>query len=296
MLVFFNPNLGSSDVVHKRWLANRLKLINDQEIGCLTSDCNEIEIELTRNPKENSVLVIGGDGTLNKIVSFIMEKISSTRELNFFIIPAGGGNDLSRWLKLRHKGETIKLKPVSVKIDGIEYFSLNSCSIGFTAGALRVRSFLVKAIPALKGISYIIAVLLSLPKLMRTVCFSRDGKEIVTQVCIFMNGAFFGNGIKVVSEPSLEKSIFNVFQLKSDLGFFRVITALIKALIKGVETLDEVSHSASNEINLKLFEKTNVEIDGELTTASNSMLIKKMSRSIRIGLWEDDENPPNYED
>ncbi|MBQ3925527.1 MAG: acylglycerol kinase family protein, partial [Bacteroidaceae bacterium] len=114
--VVYNPHSGF-DYSHKRW--KRIREYMEQKgvpYDFLQSETPESVERLTKMMCENgyhTIVVVGGDGSLNRAVNAIMESREILpADFAFSVIPNGSGNDFARFWG-------VSLSDYKMAIDGI---------------------------------------------------------------------------------------------------------------------------------------------------------------------------------
>lgn len=110
MLSFIvNPNSGSgrgADIWKKtKEYLTEYAIPHELYATKYAGEAKEIAEKLTKNPNEKRIIIIiGGDGTLNEVISGLnMENDTNNTKIAY--IPAGSGNDFARSMKFSHNPE-----------------------------------------------------------------------------------------------------------------------------------------------------------------------------------------------
>lgn len=77
---------------------------------------------------DNSIIVVGGDGTLNTLLN----KLEQPERYRFILVPAGTSNSLAHSLK-----GISNIDIWQIEVDGISYRFINEASVGFAAAIAR---------------------------------------------------------------------------------------------------------------------------------------------------------------
>ena len=269
-LFIINPQAGKGKTGHH--IPTIEKLCKEKSLDYI--------IEVTKGPgdaaeiakrytKEEALRVysVGGDGTLNEVVNGMAESSSSLA-----VIPSGSGNDFIRNLWSGHNLEEILLKSIegnTIPLDlgrfNDKYF-INISSVGLDAEIV-YKSIKLKKSPFIPSrFAYLFSIFITVfgykGKNLRIIM---DNVEINSETLLIAiaNGKFYGGGMKVAPEASLNDGFFDICHIKK-VSPFKVIR-LFPRLIKGIHgTIKEVSFYKSKRVRIICNEEITVNIDGEL--------------------------------
>ena len=266
--ILYNPLAGSGQGYDR---VQKLKeILKDQEIAF--TDVREIkdfrELFATLTEKD-SVVVSGGDGTLNRFVNSI-DGIDS--DCTIYYYPTGSGNDFQRDVAPNETGlikinDYIKALP-TVTVNGTRYKFINGIGYGLDGWCCEVGDELAKKTD--KPISYssiaIKGLLFNYTPTNATVTV--DGKtETFEKVWIAptMNGRYYGGGLMITPAQdrlNKERTVSLAVMYKAN----RIKTLLVFA---GVSKGKHVSHTEmvaireGKRISVKFDRPVALQIDGE---------------------------------
>lgn len=266
--ILYNPLSGSGQGYDR---VQKLKeILKDQEIAF--TDVREIKDfraffkDLT---KDDSVVLTGGDGTLNRFVNSI-DGIEIAFKLYYY--PTGSGNDFQRDVAPNEKGlipinEYVKDLP-TVIVNGKRYKFLNGIGYGLDGWCCEVGDELAKKTD--KPINYssiaIKGLLFNYKPTNATITV--DGKtETFEKVWIAptMNGRYYGGGLMITPAQdrlNKERTVSLAVMYKAN----RIKTLLVFA---GVSKGKHVSHTEmvaireGKQISVKFDRPVALQIDGE---------------------------------
>jgi diacylglycerol kinase (ATP) len=218
-----------------------------------------------------NIIAVGGDGTINEVVSGI---IRSGKDVNFGIIPEGGGNDLARNFRISSNvKKAVKLirrkKLIQIDAGKIEdHYFINSFGIGLDA---KVAEYASKA-KVLNGLPrYIFAVLKALVKMkpykINLTLNEMNISSEFTMVSIG-NGKYCGGGFMLTPNALADDGLFDICLI--DKVNRRKILKLLPSAIKGKHiTQPEATLKRANKIRVQTADKIPIYFDGEIPNLKN---------------------------
>ncbi len=223
------------------------------------------------------VVAVGGDGTVNEVANGILRSTGASSTV-LGVVSTGTGSDFARSVGIpRHYASacsclTSQRRSV-IDVGVVEYRSkgqtlrrcfVNTAGIGFDAAAVEMTERLPKyfggTIPYLAG-------------LLRAL-FGYRNKSVVLHVgdkvetarmlsVVVANGSYFGGGMHVAPEASLNDNLLDVVVI-GDVGKFELLKAL-PMVYKGTHgTHPKVSIEKATNITVQSSEQILVHADGEL--------------------------------
>ncbi len=269
-LFIVNPIAGSghckekfeqaAEVFKKRGMQFRVKITESEgHAAVIAKDAAEAGVR--------KIIAVGGDGTLNEIVS----AVSGTEGLVLGILPFGTGNDFASAIRI----PTDPVKAAELILDGEARncdlgkangrIFTNVCGLGFDVDVLRNTEKHKKGRSGM--LPYALGIVDSILHRKKVHAFvSIDGGEemeldsLIMTVC---NGISFGGGMKVAPEAKQDDGLFDICIAKW-VGFFRMIVLLPK-FIKGKHLGKKpVIYTRCREITIRTEGRFTVELDGEL--------------------------------
>jgi len=283
-----NPAAGRGDA--KRLLPALRSLFREfsqVEIDCTRAAGDEERLAqnaISRGARD--IIVVGGDGTCNRVANAILAANSNCR---LGVVPCGTGNDFAKTIGVADYGpEAIKGLIQSVVASRIDvgfaeglYF-LNSCGFGFAASVLEATS----RVRFLKGQTVYIYSALRQLFTYRGIEVSPNGAEYVKGGRMLMvtisNGRFLGGAFKIAPHAS-------VLDGKLDACFFSDagVVARVKLFagaMRGTHLgMPSVSSASVRELTLTFADKPKMEMDGVLRTArSRTVKLKCIPRALSV--------------
>ena len=229
---------------------------------------------------------IGGDGTLNEVVSGI---IGSDSEI--VIIPCGTGNDfiksISKYNSLR---KIIKesLNKESTKIDVIKLnnnrYCINILNMGFDAMVAK-NVDIFRKVPFISGkLKYNLSIfytLLSNKNFKIKIRYDNStytkGSFTLVAIC---NGKYYGGGISPCNDAKVDDGILNICAIDSTRVRHKI--KLLPKYQKGLHVnLPQVHLNKCNTISIVSTHKFPVSIDGEITY-TNRLKVSIIKKAINI--------------
>lgn len=205
-LVIINPSANSGNT--QKIVSAAHEILRNENTTFVETTCSGHAVDLAKKSAEfETVIAIGGDGTINEIVNGIMT-IEAEKRPALALIPSGSGNDACRMAGMPldvAEALTIALTGTPKKFDvGIcngKYF-LNSCSVGIDA-------LVVAKTNELKGTKKLSGTPLYASALMHVVLHSLKAFRVMLKIddnptlekemllCAVTNGKTYGSGIAI---------------------------------------------------------------------------------------------------
>jgi diacylglycerol kinase (ATP) len=224
-----------------------------------------------------TIISIGGDGTINEIVNGIY-RAGANKEALLGIICTGTGSDYARTVGISRRYEeacwrifqprkiTVDLGYVEYAVNGdrMERVFVNFAGLGFDAEIVRrtTRSFKAMGSKA----SYLLGVLTTLVSYRnRKVNLLIDGEEIEREVCsvIANNGRYGGGGMFTAPDADLTDGLFDLLII-GNIGKADLIRSLPR-IYKGTHlSHPKVTVKRAKEIDIQSAHPMSLQADGEL--------------------------------
>ena len=230
-----------------------------------------------------TMIVVGGDGTLNRVVEVI-----KGQDIRIVPFPAGTGNDFMKSLGrdginaekiLKCIEDKCELKWIDigyVKTESQKHIFINGLGIGFDAEVLKT----LKKIPLLGGdLLYFSAVIISLfkRKSMRMKIFHKN-KTLEKEFVVFDigNGKYLGGGFKLFPASSFLDRRLSYIGISNE-SFLKVIKVLNDVIKGNLENNPLIETGEFKRIKLEFNKKVAYHTDGDL---------KNEARFFEIGVLE----------
>ena len=249
---------------------------------------DDIRFALTESPDEvdeivedaieagfDCVISVGGDGTNNRVLNALMnlrERNAASEPVVYGNLPIGTGQDWARTAKVPAGLENAlqwlaaqQPRPIDVgkvRVDGQTQYFLNISSVGIGYN-VNVHVEKNKGVPMPFVFGALKAIIEYTPTAMK---ISVDGKLFYdgkTYLVAIANGQYFGAGMAVAPNASIDDGVFDVVLLegKSQLS---AVTALATVFSKQHLRLSQVHTKTGKSVEVVCNEEVGVEIEGEL--------------------------------
>jgi YegS/Rv2252/BmrU family lipid kinase len=284
LLVIINPSSGNGKGIRK-WKKIKPLLIKEKVAfeSIITTKPKDAYFFTIKTIKKGirTIIVIGGDGSLNEVINGIMsQKHCPTKDITLGIIPNGTGNDFARTMKIpsdvlpltdiikKRKQKQIDIGRVMYKtgLKSENAFFINMLGFGFDVSVNKLAIKLAK-----KGHKGILTYLYSMIKTVisykkRDVSIKIDGTTHsfpnTFSICI-ANGIFHGGGVRQAPNANPSDGLFHV----SVIHTLKNISAFLN--LPNFYSGKFIEKSFANELTGKSFEllsenNVEVELDGEI--------------------------------
>lgn len=247
----------------------------------------------------NTILAVGGDGTINEIVNGIVREFTDISILpSLAVIPFGTGNDLARTINAdnnyAHLIEKINNDDYIISdvasaaykthngVDESRYY-VNICDIGLGPSVISKAERLAKKLPG--SVAYTlgaVATMLFPPKInirLTTDDFTVEGP--MSEVCV-ANGKYFGGGYGISPYSEFNDGLLDIVYIKK-LSFVKFLAQLHKVRLCKFVYADKIFYRKTTICRIESIDKKqiDIEIDGELV-GTTPLEIKILSSSLKI--------------
>ena len=278
--VIINPVAGAYST-HRKWprisqLLRHVGLSFDYQYTEGTGHA----IELAKAAADGGypyVVAVGGDGTVNEVANGILHSLGSSSTI-LGVISTGTGSDFARSVGIpKHyvsacsclTGSRRSLIDVGIveyqsKGQPLRRFFLNVAGVGFDAAAVETTERLPKYFGG--TIPYLAGLLRALLGYRNKSVVLRIGDKVETArilSVVVANGSYFGGGMHVAPEASLNDNLLDVVVI-GDVGKFDLLKSL-PMVYKGTHgNHPKVSMEKAVNITVESSERILVHADGEL--------------------------------
>ncbi|MCF7911082.1 MAG: diacylglycerol kinase family lipid kinase [Candidatus Cloacimonetes bacterium] len=256
-------------------------------INLLNQHNFDFQIELTRYTKHaielaqvaclegfKNIIAVGGDGTVSEVAAGIARS-GLADQVNFSVIPEGGGNDFCKNFHLSHNIEKCLTQLINGKLMKIDIaafedqFFVNSFGIGFDAQTAAQAN----KIKFLNGLPrYLLAIAAALLKYRNfPLKIIIDDKEVLSGKFLLVaigNGKYAGGGFKLNPNALVNDDFLDVM-LARDVTLMRIFKVLPKAIEGTHEAEPEVSFHRCRKIEIISECDLPVYYDGEIPQLKN---------------------------
>ncbi|MGT2772213.1 diacylglycerol/lipid kinase family protein [Streptococcus marimammalium] len=269
-----NPNSGDKSALEKYEKLIQIYPEIDFKLYITTKvddEKNQISAILSSyNKNEDAILVIGGDGTLSKVLSHL------PKDIPFAYYPSGSGNDFARSLKINHIDNIIlaikrKQKQVINVINYNNGIIINSLDFGFAAKVISfsetspLKTILGKV--KLGKLVYPLYGIVSLFCTPTATVFLETEQEKLTLSNIFFlsfaNSRYFGGGIVVWPNASPFGTNIDCVYFEDE-GLMKNVKTLLAILFKKHQNTTAINHKVFKKVTITSIKENIVQVDGEV--------------------------------
>ena len=228
-------------------------------------EMKEIISNLT-SQKGNSIIVLGGDGTLHDTLNAFVDFDSNS----LGIIPLGTGNDFAESAHIPtdiKKATEIILNNPPRPIDYIEFDSglrcLNAFGMGIDVDVLK-RAYSGKSVKRSKYLKALIVCLFKFKSHNFTVRYNGVEEKHFGLIAAVGNGRQFGGGIKLFPDAKIDDNYLDLFMVDF-VSKFKILGAFIKLMRGKINKLKQVKAVRVKEVEfIPDSENFTFQADGEL--------------------------------
>lgn len=242
--------------------------------------------ELALHGGAQTIIAVGGDGTVSAIGAALLRRKSTT---SLAVVPCGTGNDIAKTLGVskwtpRQIAELVERgSPTRIDVGVVDdHFFLNSCGFGFDASVLEASNH----VRLLKGDAVYIYSALRQLFTFRGVNVTVSGAPGVESGSMLMvtvsNGRWLGGAFKIAPRASvLDGKLDACFLGDSDV--VQRMKLFVGAMRGTHIGMPSVSVAGAHELTLTFPENPLMEIDGELRRAqSRTVNVKCVPRALSV--------------
>lgn len=255
------------------------------------------ELAKTLGPtiQEGELLVaVGGDGTLNEVVSGLEEKKSDTQ---IAYIPTGSGNDFARSHHIPFKTEKALARLFEIdqptELDIITFDDNASQNIAINSVGVGIDGMVISKVTSANskekmGKSSYLAAVISAYFSQKTFSASIILEDKVIDIAkslliVAANHKFFGGGIPIYPEADPQDRVLNLV-VAENVNFFELIHILVRVLINSSHLKHKKLHTFNTKTcEIKIHSEQFGQKDGELLDKQKHQLsIKTIKRKFWI--------------
>ncbi|MET3645120.1 diacylglycerol/lipid kinase family protein [Streptococcus gallinaceus] len=255
---------------------------------CPNDEKNQVQLALQTWQEGDTFLVIGGDGTLSKVLYHLPQNIP------FSYYPVGSGNDFARALQLPDLAATIanieagNTREITI-FAAEEGILLNSLDLGFAAWVVNeaAHSTLKRLLNRLYlgKLTYIFIAILSLLKNpVASVKIQKNNQEILELDHVYFfsvaNNTYFGGGIMIWPTATVYDSQLHMIYAKGE-TFWKRLAILLTLVFKQHQQSSYLQHEVLETAHIKIPRESIVEVDGEIIS-SRELTLKAQKRKIYL--------------
>lgn len=285
LLFIINPIAGGGRAKNLITLIEEKMLEENREYEIIQTTMPREAIYLAESSNINTVIAVGGDGTVNEVAKGIIKR--GWGQLG--IIPGGTGNDMCKSLGLsmdpNHAIETIfkgNIKEMDIGLANGRVF-LNISSVGFDAEVVRNTD---KIKTHIKGrVAYVLGVLVTIFEYKaRDTYLKIDNKEIHRKMLLLAvgNGKYYGGGMKILPNAKIDDGFLHICLVKNITSF--KILFLFPSLFKGnhLKYTKYVEVHKAKVVKVKSPGEYILNIDGTLVLEDNEIEFKLSDKKLNI--------------
>lgn len=282
ILFILNPVSGNKRSRNtEQKISGFFKPNNDYSVVKTEYKCHAAQIVKNLSDEFDTVVAIGGDGTVNEVASGLIN-----RKINFGIIPTGSGNGFARFLKIPSDPEkavvVIKNNKTRV-IDTIkvnEYVSVNMTGIGFDA---HIAHLFAKS-KSRGFLSYILLVLKNYSKYKpEEYTIKYDNQELKTKAFLisFANSTQFGNNAHIAPLAIIDDGYIDICILQK-IPLYAAPVIALRLFNKTIHKSKYYQTIRAKEIEILNPDRILAHIDGEPVEFSANMNLKIVPASLNV--------------
>ena len=310
ILVIYNPTAGRGRV-RKHWPAVRQGLVEagiEFDVAATTAPLEASTIAEQATAKYDTVVAIGGDGTVHEVVNGLLRASSEQETIALGVIPLGNGDDFAKMIPPQTaiggkvfdwRAAIGKISKAQTKLfdvarmsdaqldsekDSEPHYFMNGMDIGF--GAQAALNF-TKVPRFLSGMSaYLAAIMRTLidydiPEVTIQIDDQAPFKQSTTMTAI-TNGRCFGNGFWVCPEAEVDDGLLDVM-VADGIGRLRIMR-LIPKITKGTHLNEPIlSIHQARRVVIESDKPLVVEADGEIAYPRTRRLeIRILDKKLRV--------------
>ena len=244
----------------------------DFKIEYISKERSGYDIALEYKDKEYVIYVVGGDGTLTRVLSAL---VGTKNKLG--IIPAGSGNDTYRTIKdLPNKETLIDIGKINDK-----YFINVACTgidaeIGNNVDKLRNTIIPTRQLYN-ASIMYTFINFKHKKIKLKTSVKNIETKYTILSIC---NGAYYGGGFNIAPKSALTDGLLDIYYAE-EMAKIKMIPLILKLKKGKHEGKRRIHKFRTNQVELEFEEEIIFNVDGEKLTG-NKFIIDILPKAITL--------------
>lgn len=288
--IIFNPNAGRKSRRDKVDLLVSEIIQRGHYAEVVESQRQGHAYDLAKRGSEDFdyIVAAGGDGTINEIVSGIMD--SNNPNIPVGILPIGSGNDsykmISTTYSLDRAIEYIlkeKVKSVDIGLSDRGQYVLNIASLGLDSMTAEKAEGLKKYMPG--SVAYLLALIISMVKFRKIKIKIDLDNEVIesnTMLLSFGKGRYYGGGIGIMPWAVNDDGYFHLVNVVDIKNIFLFVLAPSIAFGKHTSLKKYVKVYKSKTVKVKSADKFNLNIDGEIYKGLNHMSFEIKEKALNM--------------
>ncbi len=266
-LILVNPNAGNKKPIKILPLVKKIFDSNKVNYDVFISNSSEeLTAFLNKSKKFNKILILGGDGTINQVLEYVVENDN----ISVGILPVGSGNDMAKNLGFLppFKEEYIlniingTIRSVDICKCNNKYFC-NELGIGFAAKVAHDYN----SSPFLRGkAKYYFQIFKNILFYKSKELFISTPEKSYSEKVFLVsvgNGKTTGGGVPLTVNAKIDDGLMDVCLVK-DLTILPRVENLMKALKGKHLDLPYVNYFRTNKILIESTEDIIAHMDGEM--------------------------------
>ena len=229
----------------------------EYEIRYITKEMDGAEIAKQYKDEENIIYVVGGDGTLTRVLAGI---IGTKNKLG--LIPSGSGNDTYRAIsKLPDKETKIDIGKIN------DVYFINVACIGIDAEVANNIDLLRDTIIPAKHLYHASIIYTFKNYKFKNVKFKVPTKtfESYYSIISICNGSYYGGGFNIAPKSQLTDGLLDIYYAEK-MPKIKMIPLLLKVKKGTHEGKRKIHKFRTNHVELELEEDVTFNVDGEKLT------------------------------
>ncbi len=280
--VILNPKAGKGKALKFKSKLNKVLKQNGLNVDYYETKRRKHATEITKEISKSSdtIIVMGGDGTLSEVVNGVNPFEESIPKI--LVLPLGSGNDFAK--EINHKKDSaeilrdflsekcieksVNLSKVKIVEEGgeeVNFYFINALGIGFDSfvAYLNLENKILSGVP-----SYVVAVFKAIKKYdpiepnitVDGKPHSNDSRKLLITIG---NNKTSGGGFYLNPYAEIDDNLLDitVIQHLSPIG---IVKKLPKVLINKTETIPEFVHKRGRSFSVQLKNPFIVHADGEI--------------------------------